>query len=102
MKIKEILDLEKENHHQIILLKEGIFWRAYNISAFLFTKYVEAFKISKKYVKNVAAEIIHLGFPDTIFEKIQEKAATHFEIIEQKEKKVVFGLKENIKVNLEV
>ena len=48
---KEILALEKENNANIILLKEGIFWRAYNVSAYLFLKYITAYKIKKKHIK---------------------------------------------------
>ena len=32
MKVKEIIALEKENENQVILVREGMFWRAYNLS----------------------------------------------------------------------
>lgn len=41
MKIKDILQIEQENTDNISLLKEGIFWRAYEKSAYLFTLYIK-------------------------------------------------------------
>ena len=96
MKIKEILALEKENQNQIILLKEGIFWRAYNMSAFLFTKNIEEYKVTKKYRKVVNAEIVYLGFPHTVLEKILEKAKINFTVILEEEKKLVLQLNSKI------
>lgn len=101
MKVKEILALEKGNRNQITLLKEGMFWRAYNLSAYLFSKHIQAFKITKRYFKVVDTELVYLGFPYAILEKKLEKAASNFSIIKEQDKKVVLVLKENIKSNEE-
>ena len=66
MKIKEILLLEEGNNSQVLLVKEGMFWRVYNQSAFLFTKHVKTLKLTKKFYKVVARKMIYGGFPDTI------------------------------------
>lgn len=63
MKIKEILKIERENTESIFLHKEGLFWRAYEHSAYLFTLYIKEYKITKKFYKNVNAEVVYLGFP---------------------------------------
>jgi hypothetical protein len=62
MKIKEILEIESNNGGVINLFLEGIFWKAYEQSAYLFSANVEAFAINKKMIKNVQKEIVSLGF----------------------------------------
>jgi len=61
MKINEIITFEAENTSSIILHKEGLFWRAYEKSAFLFIRHIKEYQITKKYYKNVKAEIVYLG-----------------------------------------
>ena len=63
MKIKDILHLEKSNFNTIILHKEGMFYRAYEKSAHLFTLYIKEYKVVKKFYKNVNSEVVYLGFP---------------------------------------
>lgn len=63
MKIKDILQQEENNTENILLYKEGMFWRAYEKSAYLFITFVKEFKITKRYFRNVNTEIVYLGFP---------------------------------------
>jgi len=72
MKIADILILENKYPNAIILHKEGLFWRAYEKSAFLFTQNIKAFKLTKKYIKNVKTNIVYLGFPENSLVKILE------------------------------
>jgi hypothetical protein len=69
MKIKEILEIESNNGGVINLFLEGIFWKVYEQSAYLFSANVEAFAINKKMIKNVQKEIVSLGFPETSLAK---------------------------------
>ncbi len=70
MKLSEILQLEEENT-QIILHKEGLFWRAYEHSAFLFVQHIKEYNPTKKYYKNVNKEVVFLGFPQNSFANIE-------------------------------
>ena len=70
MGISDILDLEQENS-DIILHKEGLFIRVYERSAYLFTKHLKAYNITKKFYKNVKQEVVYLGFPQSSFSKIE-------------------------------
>ena len=70
MKILDILELEQENT-QIILHKEGMFWRAYEHSAFLFVKHIKEYSLTKKFYKNVKQEVVYLGFPKNSISKIE-------------------------------
>lgn len=63
MTVKELIDIEKSNTNRIILHSEGMFWRAYEISAYLFCTHIKPFKPMKKYVKSVNDDIISIGFP---------------------------------------
>ena len=64
--IKEKLRLETEKSpNEIILHREGIFYIAYEHSAWLFVTLVQGFKVKKRFVKNVGAEVASIGFPMT-------------------------------------
>ncbi len=77
MKIKDILHLEKSNFNTIILHKEGMFYRAYEISAYLFTLYIKRYKVIKKFYKNVNSEVVYLGFPINNLDIILKIANKH-------------------------
>ena len=63
MTIQDIVNMEKENKDSIVLLKEGIFWKAYEMSAYLFHTYIKPFKLLRKYVETIKGDVVSLGFP---------------------------------------
>lgn len=63
MTAKGIMELERENLNSIILLREGIFWKAYEKSAYAFHHQIQPYKLSKKHVPYVNGELVSLGFP---------------------------------------
>ncbi|HNV82203.1 MAG: hypothetical protein WBI34_06355 [Tenuifilaceae bacterium] len=70
MGISEILSREAANTGSIILFKEGIFWRAYERSAFFFVSYIKAYRLTKRYFKNVGCEVVYCGFPHTALNEL--------------------------------
>jgi len=70
MRIAEIQEIEKTNFGNIYLFKEGIFWRAYELSAMLFSYHIKDFKLIKRYVKCAGQHIVYMGFPDSALEGI--------------------------------
>ena len=50
---KEIFDIEKENTGIIHLYSEGMFYRAYEKSAFLLCTLIHPFKVSCHFVKTI-------------------------------------------------
>ena len=50
MTVKEIIQIENGNRNTIILLREGIFWRAYEKSAYAFFIQVHPYKPTRKWV----------------------------------------------------
>ena len=65
MKIKDIIVLEKHNKASVYLLKEGLFWRAYELSAYRMVHHIKQYKVTRKYIKNVGCDIVYCGFPDS-------------------------------------
>ncbi len=58
MKISEIVKREKVNNN-ILLHKEGLFWRAYENSAHLFTQNIKKYNVLYKYYKNIGQNIVY-------------------------------------------
>ena len=53
----------------VYLYKEGVFWIAYEQSAYLVSQ-VKALKPTKKYVKTIDREVVSVGFPDTVLSTV--------------------------------
>lgn len=70
MNLNKIVESEKTNHGDINLYLEGMFWKAYQQSAFLFATNVCSYKVVKKKVKLVNADVASLGFPKSSLEKL--------------------------------
>lgn len=94
MGILNILELEAENQ-QIILHNEGLFIKAYERSAYLFTKHIKAYKLTKKFYKNVKQEVVYMGFPKNSFSKIENICKEQgFQLNKEKEKQIeIIGIK---------
>lgn len=48
----------------IILRKEGLFWRAYEVSAWLFITSLKEYNPTKKFYKVISNEVVHIGFTE--------------------------------------
>jgi len=69
-KISEILESEERNHGDYIrLYPEGVFYKAYECSAWLACICLHKFMVKKKFVNNVGREIVSVGFPKASLEK---------------------------------
>ena len=53
---------------ELILFKEGLFWRGYEQSAYWLHRRF-GFKPTKKYIKQLSQEVVSVGFPDASFRK---------------------------------
>lgn len=62
--IKERIEREQSNCDKIYLYKEGIFYRAYERSAYLWITNICNYEIKKRYVKTIDRDIVYLGFPE--------------------------------------
>ena len=67
MTIKE--KIEYEDGQLVHLWKEGVFWVAYEQSAYLVSQ-VKKLKPTKKYVKTAGREVVSVGFPSSVLADI--------------------------------
>ncbi len=81
MKLKEIVGIEAISIGKTYLYKEGLFWRAYEVSAYLFVSYIKAYQATKKYYKVVEDDVIYIGFPHS---QIKRVSGIHFNIKRRK------------------
>lgn len=84
---KEIYELEKANFDGTYLHREGIFWKAYEKSAFRLVALTYKFKPLKKYINSVGISIVSVGFP------CEAEAKYANDIIERTEKEIVIQTK---------
>jgi hypothetical protein len=70
MTIEDIVKAETENNNTVILFREGIFWKAYEKSAYAFCKHIKPFMVKKKYIRTIDDEIVSIGFPMSSTETI--------------------------------
>jgi hypothetical protein len=96
MQTKDMLVLESAGKGRIVLHKEGIFWRAYQYSAYLFSKHIRPLKVNTKLVKAVDTEIAYLGFPEKVLEEALQLAGEKGWSVEKEEKLIKIGIGEAV------
>lgn len=69
---QEILEREDARSTTIHLYKEGIFWKAYEYSAYRFVFGILKCKPKKQRFKETSTEMIHIGFPLTSLDTHQD------------------------------
>lgn len=91
----EILALEQENHSSIYFYREGVFYKAYEQSAYLFVHHIKPFQIKKRYVKSVKREVISVGFPtNSLYNYFSKEKVTELEICAKVDLDKMFDLAE--------
>jgi hypothetical protein len=83
MKIAEIISLEHANEG-IVLYKEGIFWRAYELSAYRFVTSIKKYNVLCKFYKNIKQDVVYMGFPISYMDTITELCRAKGYNIEQR------------------
>ncbi len=78
----------------------------YNADAMLFVKKVREYKVSSKYIKNVGAEVLSLGFPESEVSKGNLTLDMMCELLgaekyNDEKEKITFYLKNDIKQDIE-
>lgn len=66
---EEIAAREDRNLYEIVLYPEGLFYKAYERSAFACVSRVSPFKPSKKHIKYCARDMVSVGFPAAVLPK---------------------------------
>lgn len=73
MKIDEIYLLENKNPTTIHLIRDRLFYQAYERSAFYFVKYFREYKVHSKFFKKIDTEMVYLGFPDRTLAALEDE-----------------------------
>jgi MutS domain I. len=71
--------LKRQSNTEVVLYKEGVFWIAYEESAYLVSR-VKTLKPTKKIIKSVGKEVVSVGFPMSSLSSI----SSHFSLKEEK------------------
>jgi len=74
MKTENILTIEESGENRINLVRDRLFWQAWNRSAFLFATHIKSYQVHKRFVQKVSQEVAWLGFPSSALPAIQKKA----------------------------
>lgn len=72
------LRYESENANVVHLWLEGMFWKAYERSAYLFVRRISGYKPYKKFVRSVGGEVVAIGFPSKAIEKLLEGRSVEY------------------------
>jgi len=74
MKTENILTIEENCENHINLVRDRLFWQAWNRSAFLFATHIKNYQVHKRFVQKVSQEVAWLGFPSSALPMIKEIA----------------------------
>ncbi len=78
--IKDKIQNEKtKSPSDILLYREGVFYIAYEHSAWLFVTSIHNFKAKKRFVKCVSKDVVSIGFPMQSFDKWCSGKNVHIE-----------------------
>ena len=69
MTILDKVTLQKQDTTKIFLFKEGVFYKAYNEGAFLLKD--RDYKVVVKHIKSIENEVLSIGFPISVLEKLE-------------------------------
>ena len=67
--INHIISIEDTNIQKIYFYREGIFYKAYERSAYAFVTHCRDFKVKRRYYKAVNCEVVSIGFPSACLGK---------------------------------
>ena len=84
MKTEDILGIEESSENRINLVRDRLFWQAWNRSAFLFVTHLRKYQVHKRFVQKVSQEVAWLGFPKTALAGIEKIVAGKGWVFEQK------------------
>jgi len=74
MKTENILSIEESSENRINLVRDRLFWQAWNKSAFLFSVHIKSYLVHKRFVQKVSQDVAWLGFPSSALAAIQKIA----------------------------
>jgi len=101
MEITKIAEIEADNWDKVHWFKSGIFWRAYNVSAYQTIEELRAFKVISKYFKQAKWDAVFVGFPDSVCQELLKGLSEKGLALELKEKDHII-LRADEKISVQV
>jgi len=74
MKTENILIIEDSGETRINLVRDRLFWQAWNKSAFLFSSHIKKYQVHKRFIQKVSQDVAWLGFPSNALSGILKMA----------------------------
>lgn len=74
MKVDEIYAIENTNDGCIHLVRDRLFWQAWEKSAFYFVKMFRPYKVHSRFVQKIGCQMVWLGFPKGILADFESEA----------------------------
>lgn len=71
MNTEDIIKFENNGGNELHLFRDRLFWRAWERSAFLFSKIFRKYKVHHRFVQKVVQDLVWLGFPKTVLKDVQ-------------------------------
>lgn len=71
MNTEDILNFENNAGSEVHLVRDRLFWQAWEHSAFLFSKYFRKYQVHHRFVQKVAKDLVWLGFPKNVLKDLQ-------------------------------
>ena len=71
-KIEILRNEEQKACNEILFYKEGVFYVAYEKSAWLFCRRIHSFRATKKFIKSVGKDMVSIGCPEQSLLKLTE------------------------------
>lgn len=87
--------VQHESEFEVKFYKEGVFWIAYEQSAYAVTK-IKPYKVTKKYVKVLAKDVVSVGFPENSLNDLTSGMA----LKQDGDKQLIFRLPEAINMRM--
>jgi hypothetical protein len=84
LKTENILLVEESGENRINLVRDRLFWQAWNKSAFLFATHIKQYRVHKRFIQKVSQDVAWLGFPSSALSAIQKLAEEKGFSFEQK------------------
>ena len=75
MMTEDILLLETDDPGCIHLVRDRLFWQAWERSAFLFVRLLRPYRVHHRFVKKVGMDLVWLGFPESVLPALQAESA---------------------------
>lgn len=74
MLIEAILAVENSNRGEIHLVRDRLFYQAWELSAYLFVQHFRPYKVHHKFYQKIGKDLVWLGFPKSVLGDLEQES----------------------------